>query len=240
VWLLLAAVRPPAHGGSAGPAVGVLQLIPTVGLVLTLALLLEATAADHGPAAGDNAAGTAVAIALVRALDAAPPRRLAVELVLQGASDGEMLGLRRHLRARRRELDHRHTIVLGVGPVGPGRPCWWTADGTLVPLRFHRGLRELAAGLHDARARPHRGRGTSPALPARVAGIPAITVGSLDDSGLARSSHTHGDTSDAVDAAALDRVLQFALTLVDAIDADLARRAAANVPSGADPAPAHL
>jgi Peptidase family M28 len=245
VWLLAVAVLRHAGGSPSSRAVGILQLVPTVGLVLALALLLEAAVADFGPAAADNAAGTAVAIALARALDAAPPRRLSVELVLQGAGDGQMLGLRRHLRARRRELDRRRTIVLGIGPVAAGRPSWWTADGPLVPLRFHRRLRELAGAVTEAglTARPHHGRGTSPALPARVAGIPAITVGCLDDRGLAAHSHTAQDTAATLESSAVDELLQFALTLVDAIDADLARQepgAASGRPAGAPaPAPAH-
>ncbi len=77
-----------------------------------------------------------MAISLVRALDAAPPRRLDVELVLQGAGEAGMTGLRRHLRSRRSELRSANTIVLGIAAAGSGRPCWWVSDGPLVPLRY--------------------------------------------------------------------------------------------------------
>jgi hypothetical protein len=101
----------------------------------------------------------------------------------------------------------------------------------VAPLRYSARLRELAAqAAHTARgaegaatARPHRGRGTSPALPARAHGLPALTIGCLDGHGLAPRSHQAGDTAAALDPAALDALLQYALTLVDAIDADLAR-----------------
>lgn len=228
-WLLVVAVlRHLNDSVNPGGAVGILQLIPTVVLVLYLALLVELAVSDVGPAAADNAAGTAVALALVRALDAAPPRRLSVELVLQGAGDGQMIGLSRHLRRHRRELSARNAIVLGIGPLAGGRSCWWTGDGSLLPLRFHRRLGELAQHLAPGPAGldacPHRGRGTSPALPARTVGIPAINIGRLENSGHAASSHTPQDTADALDAQALDGILQFALVLVDAIDADLVRR----------------
>ncbi|HEX3833831.1 MAG TPA: M28 family peptidase, partial [Solirubrobacteraceae bacterium] len=203
-------------------------LIPTVVLVLALALLLESAAADIGPSATDNAAGTAIALALIRALDAAPPRRMAVELVLQGAGDGQMIGLARHLRGRGKQLVRRNTIVLGIGPCGPGPPHWWTDDGSLVPLRYHRRLRQLAGQLAEAEpaldAQPHRGRGTAPAMPARLRGIPAINLGSLDARGLAAGSHTSQDTGENLDPRALDDLLQLALMLVDAIDSDLVRR----------------
>jgi hypothetical protein len=228
VWLLVVAVLRDGSSGTTSSAVGALQLIPTVVLVLALALLLESAAADFGPAAADNAAGTAVALALVRALDAAPPRRLAVELVLQGAGDGQMIGLARHLRAHRKWLRPGNTIVLGIGPVAAGQPRWWTADGPLVPLRYQHRLRNLAAQLADPEtgfdARPHRGRGTAPAMPARLRGIPAINVGSLDARGLAAGSHTAQDTAEKLDSRALDELLQFALMLVDSIDSDLVRR----------------
>jgi hypothetical protein len=237
-WLVAVAVV--RHGGAAGTPVGVVQLIPTAALVLALALLLELGGAPFGPAAGDNGAGAAVAIALVRALDAAPPRRLSVELVLQGAGEAGMAGLGHHLRSRRGELRPANTIVLGIGAAGGGRPRWWVSDGPLVPLRYTprlRGLAERAAGQtsQGAQAQPHRGRGTSPALPARTRGLPAITIGCLDARGLAPRSHQAADTPSALDATAPDTLLQYALTLVDAIDAHLAPDAVA---AGSTPRPA--
>ena len=142
-WLLAVAVV--RHGGTTGTPIGVVQLIPTAALVLALALLLELAGAPFGPAAGDNGAGAGVAISLVRALDAAPPRRLAVELVLQGAGEAGMVGLRHHLRSRRGELRPAHTIVLGIAAAGAGRPRWWASDGPFVP-----------AALPATAARPRR------------------------------------------------------------------------------------
>jgi hypothetical protein len=242
VWLLAVALIRDLSSGTPGAAVGVLQLIPTVVLVLYLALLLELAGSDFGPAAADNAAGAAVALALVRALDAAPPRRLSVELVLQGAGDDGMTGLARHLRARRRQLSSRNAIVLGIGPCGGPRLCWWTGDGNLLPLRYHHRLRDLAAELaasdQGLTAWPHRGRGASPALPGRSAGIPAINLGCLDDQDLPARSHAPEDTADALDPQALDGLLQFALMLVEAIDSDLVARTPA--PPTPAPAAAHL
>ena len=225
VWLLVvAALR---HGGASGTPIGVIQLIPTAGLVIALALLLELGSAPFGPAAGDNGAGTALALALVRALDAAPPARLDVELVLQGAGEAGMIGLKHHLRARRRELRAGNTIVLGVAAAGAGQPRWWISDGPLVALPTLGRLRRLAARTaardDSLGARPHRGRGTSPALPARVRRLPALTIGCLDERGLAPRSHQAGDRADALEPGTLNALLRFGLALVDAIDADLAR-----------------
>lgn len=222
-WLLVIAVL--RVEGDKGTAIGALQLVPTVGLVLALTLLIEAATADYGPAAGDNAAGTAVAIALAEALDKTPLRNASVELVLQGAGE---VGLRRHLRARRRTLTQPRTVVLGIAPCGEGQLHWWVSDGAFVPLRYLDRLRALCARVAAAEphfnARPHRGRGTTPAFAALLARRPAITIGCLDEHGLAPRSHQQTDTADAVDPATLDRMLQFTLLLADEIDAFVGRR----------------
>jgi hypothetical protein len=224
LWLLaIAALR---MTGAGGTALGILQLVPTAALVVELAVLLELAGSAFGPAAGDNASGVGVALALVRALDAAPPRNIGVELVLQGAGDGTMTGLGRHLRRRGRELQPRRTIVLGIAPCGAGDPCWWHSDGPLIPLRYLARLRAIGARVAAGAGRSagaHRGRGVSPALPARVRGLPALTIGCIDRRGLASHSHQPGDRPDALDPAAMDALLEFALLLVDEIDGDLGR-----------------
>jgi hypothetical protein len=212
--------------GSAGTLIGVVQLAPTAVLVLALGLLLDLAASSFGPAAGDNASGVAVALALARALDVAPPTHLNVDLVLQGAGDGDMIGLRRHLRAHRHERDAADTVVLGLAACGGGSPRWWVSDGALIPRGLNPRLGRLAAqgaaALEAPHPLPHSGRNVSPALPARAAGLPSISIGCLDGDGLAPRSHQSGDTAEALDLVSSDRLLNFALSLVDAIDANLA------------------
>jgi hypothetical protein len=223
VWLLGIAVA--RVEGSGGAGIGVLQLLPTVALVLALALLLELAGAEYGPAAGDNGSGVAAAIALARALDAGPPSHAAVELVLQGAADGGGIGMRRHMRNRRKELNVANTVVLGIAATGAGTPRWWVSDGPLLPLRYFDRLRLLCENVAEDEphlgAGPHRGRGSAPAFPARLARLPAIAIGCLDADGLVARSHQASDTSDQIDRDALDATVQFGLMLVDAIDAYL-------------------
>jgi hypothetical protein len=156
-----------------------------------------------------------------------PPRNLDIELVLQGAGEGQEIGLRKHLKHRK-----RHAIVIGIGACGHGTPAWWHSDGRLIPLRYARRLRELAKG---TKARPHRGRGGTPALPARAKGLAAIAIGNLNDRGLAERSHQAKDAASAIDRAKLDRTLELGLLLVDAIDqavgAEDARTEAAATPA---------
>ncbi|MGO9499689.1 MAG: M28 family peptidase [Solirubrobacteraceae bacterium] len=221
--LAIAIVRLTAHHHP--HALGVLQLPPAVALVLALALLLDAAGAGYGPGAGDNAAGTAVAIELARTLAAAgasgaagagadPGRTATVELVLQGAGQDEQIGLRRYLRTRKRELRQANVAVLGIAACGAGHPAWWSSDGRLVPLRYGRSLRTLA---QQTSATAHRGRGTTPALPARATGLPAIAIGCLDDRGLAPRSHQRADSPEQIDDVALNRAITLGLTLIAAL-----------------------
>lgn len=223
LWLLIVAVARLA--GAHGTAIGILQLTPTIGLVIALALLLELGTADFGPAAVDNASGTAVAIELARALRAAPPAHLDVQLVLQGAGDASGLGLRRHLRALRGALRAADTIVLGIAPCAPGTPAWWISDGPLLPIRYLPRLAELCAEAAGSEpARPIRGRSSTPALPARAARLPAIAIGCLDAGDRYALSHRQTDTLDHIDEDALASALRFGLLLVDGIDGYLAQR----------------
>ena len=212
-------------GGDKGTTVGVLQFVGTVGLVLSLALLLEIASSTPTPAASDDGSGVAVALALAAALDAAPPRRLTVEVVLHGAGDGFGIGLRKHLRARRRTLTARNTVVLGVAAAGAGRPRWWASDGQLIAERYFKGLAQLCAQVATQdptlKLAAHHGRGAAPAFRARTARLPAISIGCLDEAGLPPRSHRADDTPDALEGEALDAAVQFGLMLVDAVDAFL-------------------
>jgi hypothetical protein len=222
--LAIAILRVEGHHSQ---AIGVIQLPPTVVLVLAVAMLLEMATTDPGPAAGDNGTGVGVAVELVRALDAAPPRHVAVELVLQGAGDGGGIGLRRYLRARRNQQTPADAIVLGVAACSAGTPRWWNSDGPLVPLRYTRKLTGLCARIAaeepDLDAGSYRGRGSAPALAARIMRRPAVSIGCLDARGLVPHSHTRDDVTSTIDHKALDAGVQFGLMLVDEIDVWLAQ-----------------
>ena len=168
----------------------------------------------------------AVALALSRAIDVSPPRSLRVELVLAGAGEGGGIGLRRFLRARRRELTRENAIVLGIAACGGGSPRWWNSDGPLIPLAYHRQLRALCAGIAQTEtqlgAAPHRGRGSTPALPGRGwPDSPRSRSDAATSAGSRPRSHQPADTAAEIDRRAVDATLELALMLVDAIDAEL-------------------
>ena len=170
-WLLITAVA--RLEGSHSLAVAVLQLIPTVALILAAAGLALLSA----PA--DNAGGVAAVLALVRLLDAAPPAHLGVDVVLTGAGAGDGQGLRRFLRAERRTRRAPDTVVLGLS-AEPGAPAQFLlSDGPLVPLGYFGPLRRLAAD--TGLVSPATSRGLTPALPARLRRLPALGLRGAPD-----------------------------------------------------------
>ena len=184
VWALVAALlRVEGTGSTLSTAI---QVIPTVGLIFAFGwLLLAGEPEDGAPAVG-------AVLALTRLLDAAPPANLGVDLVLTGVASGYGLGLRRHIRSHRRELGVTNTVVLGISAEDESH--FLVADGPLLPLGFFAELRRLAAA--TGQLSPRSARGCSPALPARLAHLPALGIGGEPD-----------------------RVVEAALALVDGIDA---------------------
>jgi hypothetical protein len=184
LWVLITALV--RVQGSRSTLLAVLQLIPTVALLGAGAwLLLARRPGDDGP-------GVAAALALVRLLDAAAPAHLAVDLVITGAGAGYGHGLRQYLRRRRRTLAITNTVVLGIA--ASSGAYYLTGDGPLIPMGFFGPLQTLAR--RTRLLAPRSARGCSPALPARLRHLPALTIGGTPD-----------------------RVLAAGLELVDAIDA---------------------
>jgi hypothetical protein len=220
----------------------VVQLVPTVGLTFGVAALLDTMLSGFVPAAGDNASGVAVALDLVEALDAAPPRHLAVELVLTGAGEGLALGAREHMRKLRRTTGRQDVVVLNVAACGAGRPRWWSREGPLLPLAYHPQLRAAAARAAAAEphleALPHVSRWPSDAFPARLRGFPAITIGCLDHRGVVPRSHRTDDLPGRVDPGAMRAALELCLVLVAELDDDLARAVAAQTAAATPETPA--
>jgi hypothetical protein len=217
------------RAGLEGRWLDIVQLVPTLALLVAVALLIDLALAPTGPGANDPASGAAVAMSLAAALDRFPPRHLAVELVLAGAGQGPSLGMRGYVRRRRRLYAPEATAVLHVEACGRGRPRWWTVDGPLASLRMHPRLVALAAevarDLPQLHAAPHRGHRAGAGWRARLARWPTITVGCLDERGIPPGAGAAADLPERLDASAMSDVLAFCRALVDRLDADLGARA---------------
>lgn len=178
---------------------GAIQLVPTLVLLGTVAAAVDGVAAEWSEGV-DEASGVAVALALHGELSRNPPASLAPGLLLHGAGAPGPQALRAHLRGER--LGARETVVLAVGPSGAGAPVWATS---------HSQVRSAARRAGDALGVPER-RGLRP--PAGTGRLPALAVGA-------------GERSGQADPAAMEAVLDLALAVVDALDAELSARRSA-------------
>lgn len=207
--------------------VAVLQVFPTVVLLVVIASMFDVSVSDRAAGAG-NASAAGVAMALAAALDESPPRRLAVELVLAGAATASADGFLRFVSSRKPELAAEDVVVLHIEPCGRGTPRWWVKDGPIVPLRYHPRLvglaKQVAADEGHLGARPYSGRAATGGWAARSRGWPAITVGCLEDPGYVPGRDQSTDTPESLDEAAMQAALEFCLAFVDALDEDLGAR----------------
>ena len=193
--------------GLEGLWLGLAQFVPTAVLLGALAAAGDVAVSPVSPAAGDNAAGVGVALALHAELTRNPPAALAPALLLFGAGDGGAPAVRAHLRRER--LDRTRVVVLELGPCGAGGPAY---------AATHPQLRAACERAGAARAPL---RGASAAAAARGRRLPAAWIGALDAAGIAPRSRQSTDTLEHLDPAAADAVLDFALACVAALDAEL-------------------
>jgi hypothetical protein len=104
--------------GAGGTVLGVVQLIPTIALILLFAGFLEAALAQRS--AQDGAAAVAAsAVAVAAALDARPPRRMSVEVLIAGAGEAGAPGMRAYVRANRKRLAPEEVVVVQLPPLRP-------------------------------------------------------------------------------------------------------------------------
>ena len=115
--------------------VAVLQLIPTLVLLVGIFALVEIELSEVVPAANDNASGVATAVSLAAELDAEPPDNLDVWVVLDGGGECTQEGIRAFVRSRRKRLDRATTFFIALDSVGGGRVRYATSAGWVVSYR---------------------------------------------------------------------------------------------------------
>jgi Peptidase family M28 len=213
--------------------VSLLQLIPTLTLLIGVFLLTDIELSDVVPGANDNASGVATALALAEELDAEPPENLDVWILLTGGEEGQMEGMRSFIRAHRKSIDRESSYFIVLDAVGAGTVRWQTGEGLAVTYDLDRRLAELCAAVAEADrengnrfgAKPWRSAFATDALPARIAKLRATTITCLaDGSILPAHYHRPEDDPKRIDRGALDRAHGFALALLLALDRDVGRR----------------
>ncbi|MGH2980779.1 MAG: M28 family metallopeptidase [Solirubrobacterales bacterium] len=219
-------------GGVEGDWLGIVQLIPTTVLLISLALLIDIALSGIVPGAYDNASGVAAVLSVTQRLDAEPPRNLDIWVVLPGAEECNCEGMARWVAAHRRELDREKTFFVNLDSVSYGDPHYLASEGAIVSYNLDRRMLELCEAIATAdredgdryRARPIRIPFHSDALPANTRGFRAISVVGADDGVAPPYYHTHADTPDKVDDNSMTRSIDFTVELVRQLDREVGRQ----------------
>jgi hypothetical protein len=219
--------------------ISVVQLPPTLILLVAVFALVDIELSSIVPGANDNASGVATVLSLAEELEADPPANLDVWVVLTGAEESMTEGMRAFLRTRRRTLDPRSTYVVNLAALGRGDVRFETAAGPAITYELRSRLTELceaiaAADAEEAnrfRAAPLRHGFTSDGLRARLAGCPATTLVCLEPgAALPANYHLPSDRPESLDPEAIDRAHDFASELIRQLDRDLGRSRETSAP----------
>jgi hypothetical protein len=223
----------------------ILQIIPTLILLVSTFLLVDWRLSQVVPGANDNASGVAVALSLAEKLGEEPPRNLDVWVVLTGGEECGMEGMREFTRRHKDELDPFKTIVLAIDSVGKGDVRWVASEGLTISFEMDARVTQLCEAIAEAdaneenryRAAPLRHGYATDALAARVGGLRASAITCLEPGAITPSNHhTPQDIPNAIDPQAMKRAANFTLDLVRALDRDLARTQKRKPEEPAEPA----
>ncbi len=207
-------------------ALTIVQFIPTVVLIVSVPLLLDVALSGIVPGASDNASGVATVLRLADRFGG----RLEdfdVWVVLPGAEEALLLGMRSFVKRHKKRLDPTRTIFLNVDIAGNGTVRWMTKEGLVFAYPYHPALVELCEQIAEEEedyeddrfgARAMVSRQATDALAARTAGFPAITITCRNALDYPPHHHQHTDTPENVDPEALERAYGFCCELIERID----------------------
>jgi hypothetical protein len=175
----------------------------------------------------DNASGLSILWGAAKKLSRRPLRHAELWVVATGDREHDCGGIKAFLREFERYLDPERTFVINIDQVGQGTLHIVTAEGGWERLSYRPTLPGLAERVAAREGRfQHVGEtevvGTTDAGPPTEAGFRAVTLTSLVDGRLPAVLHTHEDTVEAIEPAALAEALDFTLALVREVDSVLA------------------
>ena len=184
-------------------------------LALIAAFVLDTASRPTVPGANDNASGVAALLDVSQRLAADPLEATEVLVVLPGAEEAGMGGMRAFLAEH--PLDPATTFVLGLDTVGSGTPIVAAAEGALLAHRYRE---EDIARVERAAPDIQRWRiaaYTDPVL-ALFAGVPAASILSVGEHGMYTRYHRMDDLPDHVDVACVERCAAIAERVARAFD----------------------
>ena len=160
-------------GGMSGTTLTIVQFIPTVVLIVYIALLLDIALSAATPGENDNASGVAAALRLAERL--AELDYFGVHVLLTGSQKAMAQGMRAFLQAHGRELKPGDTVVLNLDAVGGGELRETKKEGPLLTVSSHP---QLTGNLETD---SFVNREPSDGYAAASAGLPAVTFAGTTD-----------------------------------------------------------
>jgi hypothetical protein len=205
--------------GLGGVLLTVLQFIPTVVLILSVALLLDIALSATKAGENDNASGTALALALADRFGGGALEHFDVHVLFAGGQQAVAGGSRAFLKRHKGELGRERTVVLNLDAVGSGTVRYTSREGPLVAVKSHPQVVQLCDAIAEDDedegafgARRLVNRVPSDGYAARSAGLPATTI----------SCRGRVDYVPArVDQEALERAEGFCIELIQRLDAEV-------------------
>jgi Peptidase family M28 len=213
--------------------ISILQLLPTLVLLVGMFVFVDIELSDVVPGANDNASGVAAAISVADELRSEAPKNLDVWIVLTAGEEGLLQGMRTFVRSHRKRLADRPAYFICLDSVGAGRVRYTTSEGMAVSFEMGKRMNELCEAIAAAgssrngtRPEPLAWGFATDAVAARLARFEAVTITTLPEGAIvAANYHQAADRPDAVDPKAVDRAHAFALELARQLDRDVGRRA---------------
>src|SRR5919106_888556 len=205
--------------GLSGLLLTVAQFIPTVLLIVAVALLLDVALSPTKAGENDNATGTALALRLAERFGGGRLDHFDVHVLLTGGQQAVAARSRPLPQRHKHELGRERTVVLNLDAVGSGTVRYTSREGPLVAIKSHPQLVQICQTIAEDDeeenpfgARPIVNRSPSDGYAARSAGLPAITIscrGRLDY------------VPARVDAEAIERAEGFCAELIRRLDAEV-------------------
>jgi hypothetical protein len=156
--------------GMSGTALTLVQFLPTVGLIVYVALLLDLALSPAAAGENDNASGAALVLRLAERSEDEELEFFRVHVVFTGAQKAMAQGMRAFLKRHRKELSPGETIVLNVDAVGSGELQLTKKEGPLLSVKSHPQI----VGALDVPTRVDRE--PTDGYAAASAGLPAATL----------------------------------------------------------------
>ena len=194
--------------GLDGTALTAVQFVPTIALIVAIALLTDIALAGTRAGENDNASGTVLVLRLAERLGPGL-EHFGVHVVFTGAGTANAPGIGSFMD--RHDLGHDSTVFLSIDQVGSGDVRYTRREGALVATKTHPQLLSLCEGI-DEDAVAIVNRTVSDGAAATGRGFAAITVTCRD-----RLDYASG----RVDEAALERAEAFLVELVERLDAEV-------------------